>query len=141
MLPCCGPLRSPSLFCNTKEGFRSCFPQEPLSGIEGYPIKTARDGLDFVAEARDAGADNVALLADLYHLAVNGDDVAAVVRDHAAEFGHIQIADAPGRGEPGTGELPVDDLLDAAGRGGYRGLVSPEYEPAVPTGQSFGFLC
>ncbi|MDE3720091.1 MULTISPECIES: hydroxypyruvate isomerase family protein [Nocardiopsis] len=113
---------------------------EPLSGAEGYPLRTARDGLDFVAKVREAGADNVALLADLYHLAVNGDDVAAVVRDHAAEFGHVQIADVPGRGEPGTGALPIDDLLTAAQAGGYQGLVGLEYKPTVPTEQSLGRL-
>ncbi|WP_017579624.1 hydroxypyruvate isomerase family protein [Nocardiopsis valliformis] len=113
---------------------------EPLSGSDDYPLKTAAEGLAFVAKVREAGAENVALLADFFHLAVNGDDVAAVVRDHAAEFGHIQIADAPGRGEPGTGELPIDELLTAAQAGGYRGLVGLEYKPTVPSAQSFGWL-
>ncbi|WP_047871693.1 hydroxypyruvate isomerase family protein [Nocardiopsis sp. RV163] len=113
---------------------------EPISGAEGYPLTTAADGLAFVARAREAGADNVALLADLYHLAVNGDDFAAAVRDHAAEFGHIQIADTPGRGEPGTGRLPIGELLTAAQTGGYRGLVGLEYKPTVPSAQSFGWL-
>ncbi|MFV2194714.1 hydroxypyruvate isomerase family protein [Nocardiopsis sp. LOL_012] len=113
---------------------------EPLSGVEGYPLRTAAEALAFVARAREAGADNVALLADLYHLAVNGDDVAAVVRDHAAEFGHVQIADAPGRGEPGTGALPLERLVTDARAHGYRGLVSLEYLPTVPTRESFGWL-
>ncbi len=113
---------------------------EPISGSEDYPLKTAADGLAFVAKARAAGAENVAFLADFFHLAVNGEDVFAVVRDHAAEFGHIQIADAPGRGEPGTGELPVDELLTAAQAGGYRGLVGLEYKPTVPSAQSFAWL-
>jgi hydroxypyruvate isomerase len=113
---------------------------EPISGADDYPLKTAADGLAFVAKAKEAGAENVALLADFFHLAVNGEDVAAVVRAHAAEFGHIQIADAPGRGEPGTGELPVLDLLSSAERHGYRGLVGLEYKPTVPTHESFGWL-
>ncbi|WP_067974939.1 hydroxypyruvate isomerase family protein [Nocardiopsis trehalosi] len=109
---------------------------EPISGADDYPLTTAADGLRFVAAAHAAGAPNVALLADLYHLAVNGEDVAAVVRDHAADFGHVQIADAPGRGEPGTGELPIDDLLTAAQAGGYTGLVGLEYNPTVPSAES-----
>lgn len=113
---------------------------EPISGAESYPLTTAADGLAFVARAEEAGADNVALLADLYHLAVNGDDFAAAVRDHAAEFGHIQIADTPGRGEPGTGRLPIAELLAAAQSGGYGGLVGLEYKPTVPSAQSFGWL-
>lgn len=112
---------------------------EPISGSEDYPLKTAADGLAFVARVREAGAENVAFLADFFHLAVNGEDVAAVVRDHAAEFGHIQIADAPGRGEPGTGDLPIDELLSAAQAGGYRGLVGLEYKPTVPSAESFGW--
>ena len=69
------------------------------------------------------GADNVKLLADFYHLAVNGDDVAAVIADHAADFGHIQIADDPGRGQPGTGTLPLAEWLAAAQDGVYDGYV------------------
>ncbi|MBB4930330.1 hydroxypyruvate isomerase [Lipingzhangella halophila] len=113
---------------------------EPISGADDYPLKTAADGLRAVGDARAAGAGNVALLADLFHLAVNGDDVTAVVRDHAAEFGHIQIADVPGRGEPGSGTLPLDRLLTAAQNGGYSGYVGLEYKPTVQSGDSFGWL-
>lgn len=69
---------------------------ESISGADDYPLKTAEDALEVVAAAKRNGADNVAFLADFFHLAVNGDDVAAVVDAHAAEFGHVQIADAPG---------------------------------------------
>ncbi|QBI53322.1 hydroxypyruvate isomerase family protein [Streptomonospora litoralis] len=114
---------------------------EPISGSADYPLVTAADGRAFVAAAREAGGPvDVALLADFFHLAVNGDDVAAVVRDHAAEFGHIQIADAPGRGEPGSGELPLMDLLAAAQQGGYRGHVGLEYKPTAATEDSFAWL-
>ncbi|MEE2042478.1 TIM barrel protein, partial [Nocardiopsis tropica] len=60
--------------------------------------------------------------------------------DHAAEFGHVQIADSPGRGEPGTGRLPFDDLLRALRDGGYTGLVGLEYKPTVPSAKSFDWL-
>lgn len=113
---------------------------EAVSGAEDFPVKTARDALAVVAAARGAGAPNVAFLADLFHLAMNGDDLAAVIRDHTPEFGHIQIADAPGRGEPGTGELPLDDLLTAAQSAGYNGYVGLEYKPTVPSSQSFAWL-
>lgn len=101
---------------------------EPVSGTEAYPLKTARDALDVIARVRDAGADNMKLLADFYHLAVNGDDVAAVVEAHAAEFGHIQIADAPGRNEPGTGRLPLRRWIDRSHELGYTGYVGLEYK-------------
>ena len=73
------------------------------SGTPAYPLKTAADALSVVDKVKEAGSDNIALLADFYHLSVNGDDVADVIEKHADEFGHVQIADAPGRGAPGTG--------------------------------------
>jgi hydroxypyruvate isomerase len=100
---------------------------EPVSGAPAYPVKTAADALSVIERA---GADNVKLLADFYHLAVNGDDVAAVIADHAADFGHIQIADDPGRGQPGTGTLPLAEWLAAAQDGGYDGYVGLEYKDA-----------
>lgn len=113
---------------------------EPISGSADYPLTTAADGLAFVARAREAGAANVALLADLYHLVVNRDDLFAVIGGHAAEFGHVQIADSPGRGEPGSGRLPFEDLLRALREGGYSGFVGLEYKPTVPSEKSFGWL-
>lgn len=97
---------------------------EPVSGADRYPLKTAADAL---AVIDSVGADNLRLLADFYHLAVNGDDVAKVVAEHAHEFGHIQIADAPGRGAPGTGDLPLQDWISAAQQGGYDGPIGLEY--------------
>lgn len=102
---------------------------EPVSGMDAYPLKTAADALAIIQRVKDEhGVDNVRLLADFYHLAVNGDDVAAVVAGHAAEFGHIQIADAPGRGEPGTGDLPLEEWIAAAQAGGYAGPIGLEYK-------------
>lgn len=108
---------------------------EPVSGAPAYPLKTAADVLSVIDRV---GADNVALLADFYHLAVNGDDVAAVIADHAADFGHIQIADDPGRGQPGTGSLPLTAWLAAATAGGYDGYVGLEYKDT--TDDPFGWL-
>ncbi|HWC24143.1 MAG TPA: TIM barrel protein [Flexivirga sp.] len=97
---------------------------EPVSGAEAYPLKKAADAL---AVIDSVGAGNIRLLADFYHLAVNGDDVAAVIAEHAQDFGHIQIADAPGRGAPGTGDLPLDTWIKAAQDGGYDGPIGLEY--------------
>ncbi len=98
---------------------------EPVSGTEAYPLKTAKDALDVIAAV---GKPNIKLLADFYHLAVNGDDVDAVIAAHAAHFGHIQIADAPGRGEPGSGDLPLARWIDDARAGGYDGPIGLEYK-------------
>lgn len=108
---------------------------EPVSGAPAYPLKTAADALAVIDRV---GADNLKLLADFYHLAVNGDDVAAVIDGHASAFGHIQIADDPGRGQPGSGTLPLDTWLDAARAGGYDGYVGLEYKDA--SADPFGWL-
>jgi hydroxypyruvate isomerase len=108
---------------------------EPVSGAPAYPLKTAADALSVIEKV---GADNLELLADFYHLAVNGDDVAAVIANHAADFGHVQIADDPGRGQPGTGKLPLGDWLDATRAGGYDGYIGLEYKDS--SADPFGWL-
>lgn len=110
---------------------------EPVSGAERYPLLTAADAL---AAIDRAGEPNVALLADLYHLAVNGDDVDAVIAQHADRIAHVQIADAPGRNEPGTGDLPLDRQLKALEAAGYGGWVGLEYKPSASSDDSFDWL-
>lgn len=70
------------------------------------------------------------LLADFYHLAVNGDDVDAVIARHLTRISHVQIADAPGRGEPGTGQLPLRRWIDDIHTAGYHGWIGLEYRSA-----------
>jgi len=110
---------------------------EPVSGAPRYPLLTAADGL---AAIDRAGADNVALLLDVYHLAVNGDDVDAAIGTAAGRIGHVQIADAPGRNEPGTGKLDIDHYLDAVAATGYDGWVGLEYKPSGASAESFDWL-
>jgi hydroxypyruvate isomerase len=109
---------------------------EPVSGAPGYPLLTAADALDVIDRA---GEPNIALLADLYHLAVNGDDVDAVIADHTDRIAHVQIADAPGRNEPGTGSLPLLSQLDDLRAAGYDGWVGLEYKPSGASADSFGW--
>lgn len=115
---------------------------EPVSGADRYPLLTAADALAVIdrAVAAGAGAENIGLLADLYHLAVNGDDVDAVIAQHAARVAHVQVADAPGRNEPGTGSLPLDRQLAALEAAGYTGWVGLEYKPATTSADSFEWL-
>ncbi|WP_433005093.1 hydroxypyruvate isomerase family protein [Kribbella sp. CA-294648] len=114
---------------------------EPVSGAERYPLRTAADVLSVIDRVRtEYGVQNLGLLADLYHLAVNGDDVDRVIAEHTDRIAHVQIADAPGRNEPGTGSLPLDRQLAALESGGYAGWVSLEYKPSTTTPESFGWL-
>lgn len=101
---------------------------EPLSGIPDYGIHTTQGAFEVCRQVRErSAAASIGVLADLFHLAVNGEDVGAVVRDRAAELTHVQIADLPGRGRPGTGRLPLQDwIVDLYGHG-YRGWIALEY--------------
>ncbi|GAB1511243.1 hydroxypyruvate isomerase family protein [Actinophytocola sp. KF-1] len=110
---------------------------EPLSGAPRYPLRTAADALAVIDRV---GADNVKLLADLYHLTVNGDDLDAVIAEHTGRIGHVQIADAPGRHEPGTGSLDLDAHLQKLAANGYPGHVGLEYVPSGASADSFGWL-
>ncbi|BDH56421.1 hydroxypyruvate isomerase family protein [Tsukamurella sp. PLM1] len=106
---------------------------EPVSGAPLYPLKTANDAVAVIDRVRaEHGVDSLRLLADLYHLQVNGDDVAAAIDAHAGVIGHVQIADDPGRGEPGTGTLDIDGHLAHLAAVGYRGYVGLEYKQSQP---------
>jgi hydroxypyruvate isomerase len=107
---------------------------EPVSGADRYPLKSAQDALDVIKKVTaKTGASNIKLLADFYHLAVNGDDVAQVIENHAKDFGHIQIADAPGRGAPGSGELPLGEWIARSRELGYEGYIGLEYKEPMDT--------
>jgi hydroxypyruvate isomerase len=116
---------------------------EPLNSHENpdYPLTSSEAALFIVDRVREqAGVNNVALLADLYHLARMGEDLRTVIKRHARRFGHVQIADSPGRGRPGTGEIPYDSVLDALGACAYTGFVGLEYRPVGPSIDNFGWL-
>ena len=109
-----------------------------VSGADKYPLKTAADALAVIDKVKAEGVTNIGLLADFYHLAVNGDDVEAVIEQHAADFAHIQIADSPGRGAPGTGELPLEKWLNRSTELGYTGVIGLEYK--TPKEEAFTWL-
>lgn len=101
---------------------------EPVSGTPSYPLKTAAD---VVSVLDRVGAGNIGLLFDVYHLAVNGDDVDAALAAYRDRIAHVQIADAPGRDYPGTGDLPIDRWITDIVAGGYDGWIGLEYKTAA----------
>jgi hydroxypyruvate isomerase len=114
---------------------------EPVSGPKPYPLRTAADAMAIIDRVRREGAvTNVGLLADFFHLAGNGDDVRAVIDAHGADIAGVQIADAPGRHEPGTGTLDLPGWTERLLAGGYDGWIGLEYVPSAASADSFGWL-
>ncbi len=115
---------------------------ESLNVIENprYLLPRPADAARVVLTARASGHPNVALLADVYHWAADGDDPAAALDAYAPVIGHIQVADYPGRHEPGTGEINFEAIYAALQRNGFRGIVAAEYRPAARTEDGLGWI-
>ncbi|WGD39937.1 TIM barrel protein [Streptomyces cathayae] len=107
-----------------------------------YPLVSAPAAVRVVDAVNAAtGLGNARFLMDLYHLSRNGEDLPAVIERYAARTGHVQIADDPGRGAPGTGSLPLADLLGRLRKAGYAGWVGLEYKPGDrPSAEAFDWL-
>jgi hydroxypyruvate isomerase len=72
---------------------------------------------------------------------MNGEELPSVIEQFAARTGPVQIADNPGRSAPGTGTLPLEDLLDQLRKAGYDGWVGLEYKPGDrPSTEAFDWL-
>ncbi|TDE91505.1 xylose isomerase [Occultella glacieicola] len=114
---------------------------EPLAaGLNGaYPLHTHEDVIALL-DGPFAGVAGVGLLFDTFHLAMNGVDVVAAVERSGARIAHVQIADAPGRGEPGSGDLAWDEVFAALRAAGYAGPAAAEYRPTVRTEDSLAWV-
>jgi hydroxypyruvate isomerase len=114
---------------------------EPVSGAERYPLLKADDVIAVIDRVhKESGVTSLGLLADLYHLTVNGDDVSAAITKYSDRIAHVQLADAPGRGEPGTGKIPLDQHLEELRAAGYAGWIALEYKPTTTTAESFDWI-
>lgn len=94
--------------------------------------------VDKIIEA--AEHTNVAIQFDVYHAQREQGDITASLRAHLPRIGHIQIADNPGRHQPGTGEINFPFLFAELDRLGYDGFVGLEYVPAPDTRTSLAWI-
>jgi hydroxypyruvate isomerase len=104
--------------------------------MPGYYLTTSRQAFEVLDEV---GAPNLHFQLDAYHLHVMREDVAAVLEQRLPRVRHVQIADAPGRHEPGTGEIDYAFLLPQLDRLGYEGWVGCEYRPLTTTEAGLGW--
>ena len=112
---------------------------EPLNTRDtpGFFVATTRAALALI---KAVGSDNLRLQYDIYHAQVMEGDLAHTLQNHLPRIAHVQLADNPGRHEPGTGEINFPFLLRHLESIGYSGWVGCEYKPSGRTEDSFGWL-
>jgi len=112
---------------------------EPINtrDIPGFFLHGTRQALDIIAET---GADNLFLQYDIYHMQRMEGELASTIKANLGQIRHIQLADNPGRGEPGTGEINYRYLLGMLDELGYGGWVGCEYKPRAATAQGLHWM-
>jgi len=105
---------------------------EPINtrDIPGFFLSGTSQALEIMDAV---GSDNLCLQYDIYHMQIMEGDVAATIERQLARIGHMQLADVPGRHEPGTGNIPYEPLLKFIDRLGYTGWIGCEYVPKSGT--------
>lgn len=112
---------------------------EPINtfDIPGFFLNTTQQAIDILAEV---GADNLFIQYDVYHAQRMEGELANTLEKHLAKIAHIQLADNPGRNEPGTGEIHYAYLFQHLDRIGYKGWIGCEYKPASTTEAGLGWI-
>ena len=95
-----------------------------------YLLYATEQAVEFV---RDVSRENVRIQHDFYHMQRMEGNLVATLREHIGSIGHVQLADSPERGEPGTGEIRYPYVLAALEELGYDGYVGLEYNPTTET--------
>ena len=100
--------------------------------------------LNYTAQAAaildEVGSDNLYIQYDLYHAQRMEGELAATVQKHLARIAHVQLADNPGRNEPGTGEMNYPFLFRHLDAIGYTGWIGCEYKPKTTTVEGLGWI-
>jgi len=105
---------------------------EPINtfDIPGFYLNRTTQAVSILVEV---GADNAFVQYDIYHAQRMEGELAATMQKYLPRIGHIQLADNPGRNEPGSGEINYPFLFAHLDRIGYDGWIGCEYKPATTT--------
>ncbi len=111
---------------------------EPINtfDIPGFALSRTQQALDLIDEV---SAPNLFLQYDIYHMQRMEGEVAATLRTHLPRIRHVQLADNPGRNEPGTGEINYAFLFRWLDEIGYAGWIGCEYKPKTDTLDGLGW--
>jgi hydroxypyruvate isomerase len=112
---------------------------EPINtfDIPGFFLSRTDQALAIIEEV---GSDNLRVQYDIYHAQRMEGELANTIRTHLDAIGHIQLADNPGRNEPGTGEINYPWLFRHIDKAGYEGWIGCEYKPAGRTEDGLGWI-
>ncbi len=118
-------------------GITICVEAINTRDVPGFFVSHSATAVDLIDAA---GAANLALQYDLYHMQIMEGDLIPTMIRLVDRIGHIQFADTPGRHQPGTGEINFANVFAAIDRIGYAGLVGAEYRPTGRTEDSLDWL-
>jgi hydroxypyruvate isomerase len=112
---------------------------EPLNtrDIPGFFLTSTAQALSLI---REVDHPNIFLQVDVYHMQVMEGNLTETIQKNLDRISHIQIADNPGRHEPGTGEINFNHLLSAIEKMGYNGYIGCEYKPLRKTEDGLAWL-
>jgi hydroxypyruvate isomerase len=112
---------------------------EPINSydIPGFFLTRTDQAIALIEEV---GGDNLFLQYDIYHAQRMEGELAATLQRHLANIGHIQLADNPGRNEPGSGEINFAFLLRHLDALGWKGYIGCEYRPRTTTLEGLGWM-
>lgn len=105
--------------------------------MPGFYLNYSKQAFDIMAEV---GAPNLKFQYDIYHMQRMEGELANTIKANIALIGHMQLADTPGRHEPGTGEINYPFLFKAIDEAGYDGWIGCEYVPAAATEAGLGWF-
>jgi hydroxypyruvate isomerase len=115
---------------------------EPINtfDIPGFFLSRTQQALDIIAEVgTTSGSDNLFLQYDIYHMQRMEGELAKTIEKNLTQIAHLQLADNPGRNEPGTGEINYGFLFAFLDKIGYQGWIGCEYKPATTTEAGLGW--
>lgn len=112
---------------------------EPINtrDIPGFFLNRTEEAAAVIA---DVGASNLKIQFDIYHRQIMQGDLARAIAEHLPLIGHMQLADNPGRNEPGTGEINYPFLFGEIDRLGFDGWIGCEYKPKGDTEAGLGWF-
>lgn len=111
---------------------------EPINtfDIPGFYLSGTRQALDLIAAT---GSDNIFVQYDIYHMQRMEGELASSIKANLGRIAHVQLADNPGRFEPGTGEINYHFLFSFLDEIGYEGWIGCEYKPKAGTVEGLGW--